>query len=91
MSNHKPPLSFEELKAIRERNADNPDVIKLLWEIRRLHGASLRLLQVHRSHYQAPMSLQQCIWEEIKDDPAVKERLALDEPKPSPIDDDETL
>lgn len=33
----KPPITIQQLHDIQERNRDNPDVIALLWEIRRLH------------------------------------------------------
>lgn len=39
----RPPLTADELRAIKERNAD-PDVLTLLWEIKRLQG---QLVQVY--------------------------------------------
>ncbi|CAB3859657.1 hypothetical protein LMG26788_02195 [Achromobacter pulmonis] len=42
----RPPLSADELRAIRERQPWNPDVIALLWEVKRLRSMLLRLHQV---------------------------------------------
>ncbi len=41
-----PPLTTEQLRAIRERQPNNPDVIALLWEIKRMRSMLLRLNQV---------------------------------------------
>ncbi|MFY3138030.1 hypothetical protein ACOTFF_15675 [Achromobacter xylosoxidans] len=40
------PLTTEQLRAIRERQPWNPDVIDLLWEIKRMRSMLLRLHQV---------------------------------------------
>ncbi len=42
----KAPLTFDELRAIRERQPWNADVIALLWEIKRMRSMLLRLHQV---------------------------------------------
>lgn len=42
----KAPLTFPELRAIRERQPDNADVIALLWEIKRLRSVLLRAHQL---------------------------------------------
>lgn len=91
MPNFKPPLSFEELKAIQERNMENADVRRLLWEIRRYHSVTGRLLQVHRSNYRIPQILQEAIWDEIKDDPSVIATLELDKPPPVHPDDEDDI
>ena len=88
MSNFKPPLSYEELHAIGERNRANADVKALLWEIKRLHAVVLRMRQVVQSNGQIPSFLVDTIREEIKDDPIVKQFDELDKPKIEPGDDD---
>lgn len=40
------PLTLEQLREIRERQPWNPDVIALLWEIKRMRAMLLRLRQV---------------------------------------------
>lgn len=42
----KDPLTFADLRAIRERQPWNPDVLTLLWEVKRLRAALLRMHQV---------------------------------------------
>lgn len=42
----KDPLTFADLRAIRERQPWNADVLALLWEVKRLRAAMLRLHQV---------------------------------------------
>lgn len=42
----KDPLTFADLRAIRERQPWNADVLALLWEVKRLRAALLRLHQV---------------------------------------------
>lgn len=49
----RPPLTFDELRAIRERS-DSPDVRALLWEIRRLQVIVLRADQLARSMPNVP-------------------------------------
>ena len=42
----KPPLTREELQAIQERNHQSPDVLALLWEVKRLRAIALRTDQL---------------------------------------------
>ncbi len=42
----KDPLTFADLRAIRERQPWNPDVLTLLWEVKRLRATLLRMHQV---------------------------------------------
>lgn len=42
----KPPLSHNDLRAIRERQPWNTDVIALLWEVKRLRASLLRAHQL---------------------------------------------
>lgn len=42
----KPPLTFDQLHDIGERNRGNPDVVALLWEIKRMQSLALRLDQL---------------------------------------------
>lgn len=42
----KPPLSHNDLRAIRERQPWNTDVIALLWEVKRLRASLLRAYQL---------------------------------------------
>ena len=49
----KPPLPTDELRAMRERQPWNPDVIALLWEVKRLRATLLRLHQL-RGNFPRP-------------------------------------
>ncbi|OGB23372.1 MAG: hypothetical protein A3I66_01525 [Burkholderiales bacterium RIFCSPLOWO2_02_FULL_57_36] len=89
MSNFKPPLSFDELHAIGERNRTNADVKALLWEIKRLHAVVSRAHQIYRSNGSIPQFLNEALWNEIKDDPVVKAWEDLNKPKVEPGDDDD--
>ncbi|WP_454703481.1 hypothetical protein [Achromobacter pestifer] len=42
----KPPLYHADLRAIRERQSWNADVITLLWEVKRLRSVLLRAYQL---------------------------------------------
>jgi hypothetical protein len=42
----KPPLTHADLRFIRERQPWNPDVIALLWEVKRLRSILLRAYQL---------------------------------------------
>ena len=42
----KAPLSHADLRFIRERQPWNPDVIALLWEVKRLRSILLRAYQL---------------------------------------------
>jgi hypothetical protein len=90
----KPPLSIEELRAIRERNPDNKDVKALLWEIRRYHVLMSRFYQLARSVPKggAVGTIADLALNEMSDDPAVLDIKQLNEElfgqKSSPGDDD---
>lgn len=58
------PLSAEQLRAIRERQPWNPDVIALLWEIKRLRATVLRLHQVS-GDLKRPASLMGQIYDDL--------------------------
>lgn len=60
----KDPLSAEQLRAIRERQPWNPDVIALLWEVKRLRSALLRLHQVS-GDLKRPASLMGEIYDDL--------------------------
>ncbi|MGB3819318.1 hypothetical protein [Achromobacter pulmonis] len=71
------PLSAEQLRAIRERQPWNPDVIALLWEVKRLRSVLLRLHQVS-GDLKRPASLMGEIYDDLMaglaDEPCVIER-----------------
>lgn len=58
------PLSTDELRAIRERQPWNPDVIALLWEVKRLRSMLLRLHQVS-GDLKRPASLMGEIYDDL--------------------------
>ena len=58
------PLPTDELRAIRERQPWNPDVIALLWEIKRLRSMLLRLHQVS-GDLKRPASLMGEIYDDL--------------------------
>lgn len=60
----KAPLTTEQLRAIRERQPWNPDVIALLWEIKRLRATLLRLHQVS-GDLKRPASLMGEIYDDL--------------------------
>ncbi|WP_241132043.1 hypothetical protein [Achromobacter xylosoxidans] len=60
----KDPLSAEQLRAIRERQPWNPDVIALLWEIKPLRSVLLRLHQVP-GDLKRPASLMGEIYDDL--------------------------
>ncbi|QQB32233.1 hypothetical protein I6I07_16105 [Achromobacter deleyi] len=73
----KAPLPTDELRAIRERQPWNPDVIALLWEIKRLRSMLLRLHQVS-GDLKRPASLMGEIYDDLlaslAEEPCVIER-----------------
>lgn len=73
----KAPLPTDELRAIRERQPWNPDVIALLWEVKRLRSVVLRLHQVS-GDLRRPASLMGEIYDDLMaglaDEPCVIER-----------------
>lgn len=60
----KPPLTYEALRALRERHPKNVDVILLLWEIKRLRSELLRWHQVS-SDLKRPHGLMGDIYEDL--------------------------
>lgn len=75
MPNFKPPLSYEELHAIGERNRTNADAKALLWEIKRLHSIVLRADQLQRSLPASSSSgidaIVDSLRRQLKDEPCV--------------------
>jgi len=73
----KKPLTFADLRAIRERQPWNADVLSLLWEVKRLRAALLRLHQVS-SELQRPGGITGGIYDELlaslAEEPCVLER-----------------
>lgn len=73
----KDPLTADQLRAIRERQPWNPDVMALLWEIKRLRSVLLRLHQVS-CDLQRPAGLMGGIYDDLMDglakEPCVVER-----------------
>lgn len=75
----KDPLTREQLQAIQERNPDSPDVLALLWEVKRLRGDALRS---HDYFRQSPTSsiartLHETMLQQLEDEPVVKEQPKL--------------
>ncbi|WP_258128614.1 hypothetical protein [Achromobacter anxifer] len=60
----KDPLTFADLRAIRERQPWNPDVLTLLWEVKRLRAAMLRMHQVS-FELQRPAGLTGGIYDDL--------------------------
>ena len=60
----KDPLTFADLRAIRERQPWNPDVLSLLWEVKRLRAVLLRLDQVS-CDLQRPAGLMGGIYDDL--------------------------
>ncbi|MDF3850664.1 hypothetical protein [Achromobacter denitrificans] len=73
----KKPLTFADLRAIRERQPWNPDVLSLLWEVKRLRAALLRMHQVS-SELHRPTGLMGGIYDDLlaglAEEPCVLER-----------------
>ncbi len=71
------PLTFAQLRAMRERQPNNPDVIALLWEVKRLRSVLLRLHQVS-GDLKRPPSLMGQIYDDliagVAEEPCVIER-----------------
>lgn len=75
----KPPLTREDLIAIKERNPGQLDVVALLWEVHRLRAIALRS---HDYFRQAPGSsvartLHESMLQQLEEEPAVKEQPKL--------------
>lgn len=73
----KAPLSHADLRAIRERQPWNPDVIALLWEVKRMRSEFLRWHQVSND-LKRPTGLMGGIYDELLErlavEPCVQER-----------------
>lgn len=73
----KTPLTHADLRAIRERQPWNPDVISLLWEVKRMRSEMLRWHQVSND-LKRPAGLMGDIYDEmlarLAVEPCVKER-----------------
>lgn len=60
----RPPLTADQLREIRERQPWNPDVLTLLWEIKRMRSLLLRLDQVSCDLHR-PAGLMGDIYDEL--------------------------
>lgn len=73
----KAPLTHADLRAIRERQPWNPDVIALLWEVKRMRSEFLRWHQVSND-LKRPAGLMGGIYDELQErlavEPCVVER-----------------
>ncbi len=73
----KAPLTYAALRAIRERQPWNPDVLALLWEVKRLRSVLLRMHQVS-GDLKRPASLMGQIYDDLMEglaaEPCVIER-----------------
>jgi hypothetical protein len=75
----RPPLTREDLLAIRDRNRGQEDVVALLWEVHRLRALVLRS---HDYFRQPPSSstaaiLSETLLAQLDEEPAVKEQPKL--------------
>ncbi|WP_447988434.1 hypothetical protein [Achromobacter spanius] len=73
----KPPLSHNDLRAIRERQPWNTDVIALLWEVKRLRASLLRAYQLS-DDFKRPAGVTGDLYDEfieaLRAEPCVIER-----------------
>lgn len=71
------PLTTEQLRAIRERQPWNPDVIDLLWEIKRLRTWPLRFHQMV-DELKRPVGITGVVYdqavEDLRREPCVQEQ-----------------
>lgn len=76
----KDPLTTEQLRAIRERQPWNPDVIALLWEIKRLRIWPLRFHQM-ASELKRPTGITGVVYdqavEELPKEPCVQDQMQM--------------
>ncbi|MGR6075431.1 MULTISPECIES: hypothetical protein [Achromobacter] len=76
----KDPLTTEQLRAIRERQPWNPDVIALLWEIKRLRIWPLRFNQMV-SELKRPIGITGVVYdeavEELPKEPCVQDQMQM--------------
>lgn len=75
----KPPLTREDLIAIRDRNQGDKDVAALLWEVKRMRAL---LLRSHDYFRQSPGSsvartMAETMLQLLDEEPAVKEQPKL--------------
>jgi len=72
----KPPLPTDQLHKIQERNRDSPDVLALLWEIKRMRATLLYADQLQRMLTTLPGpqgAILDTLRDKLKDEPCVKE------------------
>ncbi|CAB3697805.1 MULTISPECIES: hypothetical protein [Achromobacter] len=73
----KSPLTHADLRTIRERQPWNPDVISLLWEVKRLRSVLLRAYQLS-GDFKRPAGLTGELYDDfmkaLRDEPCVQER-----------------
>jgi hypothetical protein len=72
----KPPLTTEQLRELQNRNRNSPDVISLLWEIKRMRASLLYADQLQRMLTTLPGpqgSILDTLREKLKNEPCVKE------------------
>ncbi|WMD24062.1 hypothetical protein RAS12_30690 (plasmid) [Achromobacter seleniivolatilans] len=73
----KAPLTHADLRAIRERQPWNPDVIALLWEVKRMRSVLLRAHQLS-DDFKRPAGITGCLYDDfmngLRDEPCVIER-----------------
>lgn len=71
------PLTHDQLREIRERQPWNPDVIALLWEVKRLRSLALRFYQLQQGSHRPAGLLENC-WDDVAqrlaNEPCVQER-----------------
>ena len=73
----KQPLTHADLRTIRERQPWNPDVIALLWEVKRLRSVLLRAYQLS-DDFKRPAGITGGLYDDfmsaLRDEPCVIER-----------------
>jgi hypothetical protein len=73
----KPPLTHTDLRAIRERQSWNADVIALLWEVKRLRSVLLRAYQLS-DDFKRPAGITGDLYDDfikgLREEPCVIER-----------------
>lgn len=72
----KPPLPTDQLRTIQKRNRDSPDVLALLWEIKRMRATLLYADQLQRMLTTLPGpqgAILDTLRDKLKDEPCVKE------------------
>ncbi|MCF7767308.1 hypothetical protein [Achromobacter pulmonis] len=73
----RPPLTAEQLRAIYERQPWNPDVIALLWEVKRLRTWPLRFHQMV-DELKRPVGITGVVYdqavEDLPQEPCVQEQ-----------------